>query len=213
MGTPPALFWAPTDGGGQAEPITTDRDVNFPSDWSPDGSVLAFARTSGVVGGNWDIVAWHRQGGKTSVIEQSPFNEFQPAFSPDGKWLAYASDSSGRYEVYVRPYPGPGAKVTVSSDGGAEPRWGPDGTELFYVRGRSLMRVAIKTTPALSASKAEVLFEGRYRRISGSPGFSSYSVAKDGQRFLMIKPSDAGPGLTSLTVVLGGFDAWQRRVR
>ncbi|HYN10868.1 MAG TPA: protein kinase [Vicinamibacterales bacterium] len=172
----PSLFWTAADGSGQPESIVTGGTVNFPSDWSPDGSVLAFSRTSGVVG-NWDILTWARQDGQTSIVENSAFNELQPAFSPDGKWLAYVSDSSGRREVYVRPYPSPGARIPVSSDGGEEPRWGPDSKELFYVQGRSLMRVTIKTTPALGASKAETLFERRYRRLTGSPGFTSYSVA------------------------------------
>ena len=75
------------------------------------------------------------------------------------------------------------------------------------------MRVAIRTTPKLSASKAEPLLDGLYVRNTGSPGFANYSVSKDGQRFLMIKPADSGAGLTSLTVVLGGFEAWLRRAR
>jgi serine/threonine-protein kinase len=213
VGTPPALFWAAADGSGQAEQITTDREVSFPSDWWPDGSVLAFSHTSGAMGGNWDILAWQRNGGKTSAIERSTFNEFQAAFSPDGRWLAYVSDLSGRLEVYVRPYPGSGARVPVSTDGGAEPQWGPDSKELFYVRGRSLMRAAVKTTAEFSASKPEVLFEGRYQRGLGSPGFPSYSVSSDGRRFLMIKPADAGSGLTRLPVVLGALEDGNRRGR
>jgi serine/threonine-protein kinase len=215
VGTPPSLFWAPADGSGQAEQMTTDREVSFPSDWSPDGSVLAFSHTSGVQGGNWDIMAWHRSGGTISAIEHSDFNEFLAAFSPDGRWLAYASDLSGqgRPEVYVRPYPGEGARVPISTDGGSEPQWGPDSHEVFYVRGDSLMRVAVKTTPEFVASKPEELFHGRYRRIPGSPGYTSYSVSPDGRRFLMIKPADSGSGPTSLTVVLGALEDWNRRAR
>ncbi len=212
-GTPPALFWAPTDGGGQAEPVVTDRDVNFPNDWSPNEDELAYSRLSSAVGGDWDILTWQRRTGQTSVVEHSAFNEIQPAFSPDGKWLAYVSDASGRRGVWVRPYPGSGARVEVSPDGGSEPRWSPDSKELFYVHNHSLLRVAIRTAPVLGASGLEELFAGRYRRITGSPGFPSYSVDKDGQRFLMIKPADSGVGLTSLTVVLGGYGAWQRRAR
>jgi serine/threonine-protein kinase len=208
-GTPPTLFWTLADGSGQPEQMTADGGVSFPSDWSPDGSALAFSRTSGVGGGNWDILAWQPTGQTTSAIEQTSFNEVQPAFSLDGKWLAYTSDSSGRREVYVRPYPGPGPRVPVSVDGGAEPHWGPDGRELFFVRGRSFIRVVVQTTPELSASKPEVLFEGRYRRITGSPGFTSFSVSADGRRFLMIKPADESSELTRLTVVLGAD--WSRR--
>jgi hypothetical protein len=73
------------------------------------------------------------------------------------------------------------------------------------------LQVAIKTTPRLSASEPKTLFEGRYLHDIGSPGFANYSVSNDGRRFLMIKPADSGGGLTSLTVVLGGPDAWRRR--
>ena len=211
-GTPPTLFSAPTDGSGQADRLTTDEDVSFPSDWSPDGSVLAFSRTSRLSGGDgWDILAWRPNGRTTSAIERTPFNEAQPAFSPDGKWLAYTADPSGRPEVYVRPYPGPGLKVIVSSGGGAEPRWGPDGKELFYVFGRRFMRVAVQTAPELKVSKPEMLFEGTYRRITGSPGFTSFSVSSDGRRFLMIKSIGAGSAVDRLTVVLGA--GWTHRMR
>ena len=210
--TLPSLFWMATDAGGQAEPITTTDNIDFPSDWSPDGGDLAFSRTA-PFGGNWDILTWHRETRQTSFVEHSTFNEVQPAFSPDGHWLAYVSDSSGRYEVYVRPYPEFGPSIPVSWGGGTEPRWGPDSKELFYVKGKALMRVAIKTTPKLSASETKKLFEGPYGFHIGSPGFANYSVAQDGQRFLVIKPADSGAGLTSLTVVLGGFEAWQRRAR
>jgi hypothetical protein len=81
------------------------------------------------------------------------------------------------------------------------------------VEGQALMRVAIATTPTLSASKKQKLFEGPYVFNIGSPGFANYGVSDDGQRFLVIKPVDSSPALTSLTVVLGGFEAWQRRAR
>lgn len=144
-GTPPALFWAATDGSSQPEPITTAGSVDFPSDWSPGGDELAFSRTT-ALGGNWDILTWQRKTRQTSLVEHSTFNEIQPAFSPDGRWLAYVSDSSGRYEVYVRPYPGSGARIQISSGGGNEPRWEPDNKELFFFRGCAFMRVALTTT-------------------------------------------------------------------
>lgn len=99
----------------------------------------------------------------------------------------------------------------MSSGGGAEPRWGPDGKELFYVFGRRFMRVAVQTAPELKVSKPEMLFEGTYRRITGSPGFTSFSVSSDGRRFLMIKSIGAGSAVDRLTVVLGA--GWTHRMR
>jgi Tol biopolymer transport system component len=100
--TSPTLFWTPADASSGAERLTTDGEVSFPSDWSPDGTVLAFSHTSGAVDDNWDIQAWHAGDRSISTIEQTPFNDVQPAFSPDGGWLAYTSDSSERQQVYVR---------------------------------------------------------------------------------------------------------------
>jgi serine/threonine-protein kinase len=212
-GGTPAVFWMSTDVGGKAEPIFPNEGaVDFPGDWSPDGMELAFTRTK-PFSVSWDILTWRRDTRQIALVEHSTFNESQPAFSPDGRWLAYVSDESGRYEVYVRPYPETGRRVQVSRDGGTEPRWGPHSGELFYVEGQALMRVAIRTTPKLGASKKEKLFEGPYTFHVGSPGFANYGVSKDGQRFLLIKPVASGPALTSLTVVLGGFEAWQRRAR
>ena len=85
---------------------------------------------------------------------RTPFDEFAPMFSPDGRWLAYLSDESGRLEVYVQPYPGPGGKWQISTEGGAEPVWARDGQELFYrsINGDRMMAVEITTDPTFSAA-------------------------------------------------------------
>ena len=99
---------------------------------------------------------------KAQPFLRTPFNEAAPRFSPDGRWLAYISDESGRYEIYVQPYPGPGGKWQISTEGGTEPVWNPNGRELFYRNGDKMMAVDIATQPGFSAGKPRMLFEGQY---------------------------------------------------
>ena len=108
----------------------------------------------------------------------------------------YCSAESGRPEVYVQPWPGPGPKIQVSSDGGFDPVWSRDGKELFYRSGDKMMVVAVATRPTLSASRPKALWEGHYAVGMGSscgmPGATSvsYDVTADAQRFLMVKDND-----------------------
>jgi hypothetical protein len=116
---------------------------------------------------------------------RTPFNEAQGALSPDGRWVAYASDESGAFEVYVQSFPGGGSKRPVSSGGGAEPRWRPDGRELFYVSaGRRLMAVPTTIGVELEAGKPDALFEMNVHDLV-FPYLKRYEVAPDGQRFVV----------------------------
>ena len=137
---------------------------------------------------------------------QTEFNERSPMVSPDGGWLAYVSNESGRDEVYVRPLPGPGGKRQISTDGGTEPLWSLDGTELLY-RGNdgNLYAVAIRTTPALSVGQRTVLFEDQHVRQSQH---TNYDLNPRDGRFVMIKGS-AEP--TDLVVVLNWYEELRAR--
>jgi Tol biopolymer transport system component len=95
---------------------------------------------------------------KTARLINSPFEESGAVFSPDGRFVTYVSDESGRAEIYVRPFPGPGSRVQVSSEGGVEPVWSRDGRELFFMNGRDLLAVPIQTGSALTAGCPQVLF-------------------------------------------------------
>ena len=129
------------------------------------------------------------------------FTEVGPMFSPDGHWIAYASDESGQYEIYVRPYPGPGGKWQISTEGGEHQIWSRDSKELFYRNGRKWMSVAVSLKPEFIAEKPRLLFEGPYVMIGGQ----SYDVAPDGQRFLALEPIEQEP-VTHLNVVLNWFE-------
>ena len=99
---------------------------------------------------------------KAEPFLRTPFEEGGARFSPDGRWLAYVSIESGRPEVYVQPYPGPGGKWQVSIDGGTEPVWSRNGRELFYRSGNRMMAVETTMQPSFSAGKPRMLFEGPY---------------------------------------------------
>ena len=144
------------------------------------------------------------------VDPRTPSYESAPSFSPDGRWLTYVSDESGRFEVYVQPYPGPGGVYQISTDGGTEPVWNPRGKELFYRSGDKMMSVDVSTEPAFSAGKPKVLFQGPYLSTLGTLPF--YDVSQDGQRFLMLEPVEQTATLTQIVVVQNWFEELKRLV-
>ncbi len=203
------LFWQLADGSGGLERLTTSQFVNAPNSWSPDGQLLAFIEIHPTTG--YDIWVLRVSNRKAQPFLRTPFAESAPQFSPDGRWLAYISDESGRYETYVQPYPGPGGKWQISTEGGTEPVWNPNGRELFYRSGDKMMAVEITTQPSFIPGKPKVLFEGQYLPTPAT--FPNYDVAPDGQRFLMLKPNEpeaAAP--TQINVVLNWFEELKRRV-
>jgi serine/threonine-protein kinase len=114
------------------------------------------------------------------------FNNSAPMLSPDGRWFAYVSDESGRPEVYVRPYPGPGGRWQVSLGGGTEPLWSPRGQEIYYRDGDKMMAVAVRTAGAFEIGNRTALFSDVF---STDPlGLANYDVTRDGQTFIMLQP-------------------------
>jgi len=169
---------------------------------SPDGTVLSFYEVNPQ--GGRDIWMLPLDGGEPEPFLATPFNERSPRFSPDGKWLAYVSNESGRDEVYVVPYPGRQGKRTISTEGGREPVWSHDGRELFYRQGDRMLVVAIDHGPPFSAARPQVVFEGRYEvGVAGNP---DWDISPDSQRFLMIQRGDASAP-TRLHVILDWLDS------
>jgi serine/threonine-protein kinase len=201
------VFWQPADGSGGVEQLTEFSDYQHTlGSWSPDG-VLAFEELNPATGR--DIWVLRLSDRKAQPFLHMPFDEAAPAFSPDGRWLAYASDETGRYEIYVQPYPGPGGKSQISTEGGTEPVWAHDG-EIFYRQENKIMAVGTKTQPTFSAGNPKVLFEGRYVRTQQTQ--PNYDVSRDGQRFLMVKASEQTEAATQINVVLNWFEELKRRV-
>ncbi len=166
---------------GPAEPLLTKPYHQVPSSWSPDGQTLAFVEVNPTT--VWDSWFLPRGGEPVPFLVTEAWDRW-PAFSPDGHRLAYESDGSGQVEIYVRPYPGPGGVVAISTGGGKDPVWSRDGRELFYRQGNQMLVVAVEAEPRFTVGAPQVLFAGRYSGGAGSgPG---YDVFPDGH-FLMIE--------------------------
>jgi Tol biopolymer transport system component len=206
--TPLNLFWVPADGSGQAQRLATSQYRQGPGAWSRDGKDLAFVETNPQT--KQDIWVLHLAGNKSEPFIKTEFNEGGPQFSPDGRWLAYASDESGHWEIYVQPYPGPGGKVQISTDGGKEPLWNHNGKELFYRNGDKMMTVPMSLQPTFSAGKTELLFEGHYHPTNAS--LPQYDVSPDGQRFLMVKDSGADQSAMQINIVQNWFQELVQKV-
>jgi Tol biopolymer transport system component len=204
------LFWKSADGAGSAERFTTSEYVQQPFSWSPDGESLVFHQSLDPNTG-WDIWVLPMDGDQEpEPFLKTPSNEFQPALSPDGRWLAYVSNESRSDEIYVTSFPAPGGKWRISTDGGREPAWNPRGGELFYRDNERLMAVEITTQPEFRPGRPQVLFEGPYEMAP--PYGRNYDVASDGERFLMMMPSEPETGPTQIHVVLNWFEELERLV-
>jgi Tol biopolymer transport system component len=203
------LFWQLADGSGGLERLTTSEYIHAPHSWSPDGQFLAFMELNPTT--QRDIWVLRLSDRKAEPFLRTVFDETVPRFSPDGRWLAYISNETGRYEVYVQPYPGPGGKWQISTEGGTEPQWNLNGRELFYRNGGKMMAVDIAAQSGFSAGTPHMLFEGKYEPAP-VPG-DNYDVSPDGQRFLMVKPVEqeqAAP--TQINVVLNWFEELKQKV-
>jgi eukaryotic-like serine/threonine-protein kinase len=214
---PANLFWQLADGSGGLERLTTSEYLQAPMSWSPDGQLLAFLEINPSTQREiWVLRVGDPSAGPGQVRKAQPFmrtrfDEVEPRFSPDGRWLAYVSNESGRFEIYVQPYPGPGGKWQISTEGGLDPVWNPNGRELFYRSGDQMMAVDIATQSGFAAGKPRMLFEGKYEKAPVP--VANYDVSPDGQRFLMLKPSEqeqAAP--TQINVVLNWFEELKQKV-
>ncbi|MFQ5968847.1 MAG: TolB family protein, partial [Acidimicrobiia bacterium] len=202
-----SLFWMPTDGGGEAEELLTGEITNSPTSWSPEGQL---AYTQG--GDIWLLPLEGER--KPQPFLATQFEEKNAMFSPDGRWVAFTSDRSGREEVYVKAYPGEGGVVPISTDGGSEPVWAHSGKELFYRNGDKMMVVSTQTAPTFQAGRPRLLFEGAYMRSEGIRP-ANYDVTADGQRFLMIEEGgrpDETSVPTHIVVVLNWHEELKRLV-
>ena len=128
--------------------------------------------------------------GKAFPVVQTSFEEREAQFSPDGKWIAYQSNETGRFEVYLQPFPGPGTKLPISNNGGAQVRWRSDGTELFYIGlDGQLMAVRVRALRQTARAEADAPVPLFFTRIVGGPVQATdpqqYTVDRDGQRFLI----------------------------
>ena len=201
----PNIYQKLSNGAGNDEVVFNSEQPASPVDWSPDGKFLLLSVNLPKTGFDiWDLPLDGTQ--KPAPFIQTEFSEFQARFSPDGRWVAYTSNESGPFQVYIQSFPVSGGKWQVSTGGGAQPEWRRDGKELFYLApDRKLMAVDVKGAgPNFTAGVPKALFEARTRPIfPGNPGASYYAVTGDGQRFIvdaLAGEADSTP--VPLTVVL-----------
>jgi serine/threonine protein kinase/Tol biopolymer transport system component len=179
------LYRKPSNGTGTEELLYADTRDKFPLSWSPDGKALIYY-TQGDPQTGLDLWILPNPLGKPDMARplfRTQFNEVNGQFSPDGKWIAYESDESGRYEIFVVPFPGPGGKRQISAGGGSYPRWRRDGREIFYVGPDNRLRAAEVSFKGgtLETGEARPLFVP----VRTGIGYA-YDVSADGQRFLTI---------------------------
>jgi len=185
----PDLYRKPASGTGDDELVLRETNFRMPTSWSSDGRFVLF-HEAGPQGYNLQVLA---ADGTTRPFLVTPFNEVQGRLSPDGKWVAYASDDSGRLEVFVQPFAAGGGKWQISTDGGSQPEWRQDGRELFYISAdRKLMSIAVKaTSAAFEAATPRALFDVVTPEAT-APYFHHYAAAPDGQRFLVNTMAEQG---------------------
>jgi hypothetical protein len=203
------IYRKDADGGGREEMLLGgSRSGTTPTSWSPDGRYLLYESGDNQVYGrteNQDIFLLPLTGSpqerKPVGYLQTPFRERNAQFSPDGKWVAYQSDESGRDEVYIQAFPSTGAKWQVSNNEGTQPRWRGDGRELFFISGtaHSMWAVGIRA----SAGRIEIETPHALFPVLEFPGPAHlYDVTGDGQRFVMVSPPGAGvEGSSAINIV------------
>jgi len=183
-------FMVAVDGSGQEEPLMKNESHFHLQSWSPDGKLIAYERLGS--SGQYEIWMLPLSGDrKPYAYLVSQFHVSQPAFSVDGNWLAYTSNESGRDEVYVQRFPGPGEKIQVSTDGGNHPVWSRDGKQLVYENAGTLWATEVMVSP-FRVGKSRVLYQGDIWNDAAGP---NYTLAPGGHRIVVverIKDPDGG---------------------
>ena len=205
MPSNPNLFKQSLSAPGQIVPLFESPLPKLPTDWSRDGTQLIFSVLSPATG--WDVASLSLATGQPRPLVATPAQESNAKLSPDGRWLAYASNESGRVEVYVQGMAGGGAKWLVSRGGGIQPQWSDDGRQLYYIAlDRRLMVVDVRAEGAVFTPSSPVgLTETRFTEWETSGGVS-YVVAPDGSRVLVNTSTDTGRPISLL-------QNWTARVR
>jgi eukaryotic-like serine/threonine-protein kinase len=197
----PGIYQKSSDGSGNEEPLVKKATAE-PCDVSPDGRFLLYQQNDPQTGVDlWLLPLFGDRQPKPFL--QTKFDEASGRFSPDGRWVAYTSNESGPYEVFVQPFPGPGGKWQVSTGSGEQPAWGSDGKQLFYIAGDELIVVEVKTGAQFEAGQPRELFDEPTGLIAhGASGGVHYAVSADAKRFLVLKQTEAAGLEVPLTVVV-----------
>jgi serine/threonine-protein kinase len=219
------IYWKAADGTGEKELLASPwlpNSLILPHSWSADGKSLALTEYffGYLPASDIGLLSTEGDRGLKRLLSEK-HNETQPNISPDGRRMAYTSDESGQTQVYVRPFPdvNSGGRLQISTSGGDSPLWSPDGRELYYRSGDTVMAVSLKSDPAFSAEAPRLLFRGSYvsyRFTFMDPELNPWDISPDGKRFLMMKESGpdapAAAGLRRINVVLNWTEELKQRV-
>ena len=204
------LWWKAADGSGPEEQLTSGDHSQTPDSWSPAGRFLAYRDAHPVTRNDvWVLSAEGEH--KAEPFLQTQFAEGRARFSPDGGWLVYESDESGRLEIYAQRLAGPKRKSQVSNEGGHSPVWLQNGQEVIYVNGNSLMTVDIQTEPTFRAGRPRLLFDVD-PSLRGPSGRFHFDVTPNGERFLIVKEGELGQSRSQLNIVLNWSEELKRLV-
>jgi Tol biopolymer transport system component len=215
------LYWQRADGTGEVQRLTESKNSQVPVSWHPSGKVLAFEE-SNPQQSNMMILpmegdeasGW--KPGKPTVLLKGPFRESWATFSPDGRWLAYTSDESGRSEVYVRPFPGPGGKLQISTSGGALPRWSRTRRELLYETVAAPLQIMVASYSiegdSFQAAKSRLWAD---RHLMGRPAGWDFDLHPDGERIALAPEMETRTPVTTakqdkLVFIFNFFDELRR---
>ena len=179
------IWWKSAGGGGAAERFFDPPQAQWESSWSRSGRYVAIRQNDSVTGRDLWLVSLPDR--KPTPLLVTPASEHSPALSPDGRYLAYVSNATGRAEVYVRTVPDSSGTWLVSESGGGEPRWSANGRELFYRAGEAIMSVGFQAQPTVAFGKRDSVFAGAY---VPNPNHSNFDVHPSGDRFVMVRMSE-----------------------
>jgi Tol biopolymer transport system component len=185
------LFIKPASGAGVDEPLPLEPGrhyATFPTDWTPDGERILYQATGGH---GWDLWAWHLSQKTAHAVVETRGNQTNGRVSPNGRWLAYGSDESGTWQVYVQPFLGAGGRWQVSEGSGSQPQWRGDGQELFYIDNTGMLFAAkLREQPTFEVLERQQLVRVNVQ-APVAPFSANFSVTPDGQRFLINRADDA----------------------
>ncbi|MBP2671818.1 MAG: serine/threonine protein kinase [candidate division NC10 bacterium] len=182
----------------------------WPSSWSPDGRFLALVRSTNETRN--DIAIYQAEDQKTVPFLDSRSSEAYPEFSPDGRWLAYGSDETGRPEVYLRSFPDPSRRVQISNQGGTQLSWSPDMREMFYVSlaPAKMMKVDLRLGPDVWVGRPQALFDFTFVQCGPVRG---YDLDRDGQRFLFTRTKrEPVADVTRINLIQNWFEELKAKV-
>jgi len=204
------VYWKLADGTGTTHRLLTGPGTHRPSTWTPDGESILFNKIDPQTAGDIGVIPFEAPDSVRMLFTER-YHETQPVLSPDGQWIAYVSDETGRLEVYVRSYPELEGKWQISTEDGDEPLWSHDGRRLYFRSGNRMMAVGVETDGGFRPGAVSVLFSGNYVK---SIDVRNYELSPDGERFLMIKEGEAdddgGGPPTELIVVENWFEELNR---